>query len=116
MKSTYIYIEKMAEIMQLIQMEAVDSKVPIFSSLNITSRYTHLASEMNWYEQDKFWIFKACKTRHTITKISIVLMIFKGSMQYLAAITNKHWISKKHIMYDFLIGNGQKVRKYYVQE
>ena len=89
-----MFILKMADILLQIEMEALDSKVPMFSSLNITSRYTHLESEMNWDEQDKFWTFKAYKTRHTITKISIVLMIFKGSMKYFTAITNKHWISK----------------------
>ena len=45
-----------------------------------------------------------------------MLMILKGSMKYYDAITNKHWFSKKHMMSDFLIGNGQKVRKYHVQE
>lgn len=38
LKGSYIYIEKMAEIMQQIQMEAVDSKVPMISTLDITSR------------------------------------------------------------------------------
>ena len=42
-----MYILKMAEILEQIEMEALDSKVPMLSSLKITSRHMHLESEMN---------------------------------------------------------------------
>ena len=38
--------EKMAETMQQIQMEAVDSKIPMFCSLDTTSRERTSESEM----------------------------------------------------------------------
>lgn len=46
LKGSYVYIGKMAEIMQQIQMEAVDSKVPMISTLAITSRERTSESEI----------------------------------------------------------------------
>ena len=46
MKDLYIYILKMVETLWQIQIKDLDSKVPMFSSLNISSRHVHLESAM----------------------------------------------------------------------
>lgn len=46
LKGSYIYIENMAEIMQQIQLEVVNSKVPMISTLYINSRERTSESEI----------------------------------------------------------------------
>lgn len=53
----------MTEILYQIEMEALDSKVPMFSSVIITSRHKHLESEIN--VQDKFCAFSKHRKQDT---------------------------------------------------
>lgn len=46
LKGSYIYIENMAEIMQQIQLEVVNSKVPMIFTLDINSRERTSESEI----------------------------------------------------------------------
>ena len=69
----YTYIEKIAEILQQIQMEAVDSKVPVFSILNISSRHGKSGSEMEDIGEDMH-LSNHTNTTHTVIKKSAVII------------------------------------------
>ena len=75
----YIYIEKMGEVLRQIQMDAVNSSVPSFSSPTLVA--DRGIQSLRWRIQDKtFTCSKRSYTTHTITKKSGVLIILNGSM------------------------------------
>ena len=82
----YTYIEKIAEILQQIQMEVVDSKVPVFSSFNNSSRHKNMETVM---EDTRYALVKSHKHNTHSNKGIAVLIILKGCMLYFAAMIKK---------------------------